>query len=81
MYLTSLFCGTNLPFRQTTPKYAKKVKSILDSNYSYLGGNALSRDKKGRVTKDDGAFIDMQMAGQTDSADYTAFVYYEFEIQ
>ena len=70
----------DLVLYQTTPKSAKKIKSTLDSNYSYLGGNAFSRDKKGRVTKDDGNLADMQMAAQTDSADYTAYVYYEFEI-
>lgn len=65
---------------QTTPKLAKKAKSSLDTRYSYLAGNALGRDKKGRVTNDDSSMSnDMQAAGQG-GEDYTAFVYYEFEI-
>lgn len=65
---------------QTTPKLVKKAKSSLDARYSYLAGNALGRDKKGRVTHDDSSMQgDMQAAGQT-GEDYTAYVYYEFEI-
>ncbi|XP_044718134.1 v-ATPase subunit C domain-containing protein [Hirsutella rhossiliensis] len=33
---------------KTTSKLAPKVKSALDLNYSYLGGNAFGRDKRGR---------------------------------
>jgi V-type H+-transporting ATPase subunit C len=43
-----------------------------------LGGNAFSRDKKGRVRKDDPA--DMQHLGG-EASEYTAFVYYELEIE
>ncbi|KAL5349359.1 Vacuolar ATP synthase subunit C [Pseudogymnoascus australis] len=38
---------------KTNTKQAKKARTSLDSAYSYLGGNAFGRDKKGRVTKDD----------------------------
>ncbi|KAI4128543.1 MAG: hypothetical protein LQ347_004135, partial [Umbilicaria vellea] len=49
---------------KTTPKLAKKARFSLDASYSYLGGNAFGRDKKGRVTKDDSAMsADMQAAG------------------
>jgi V-type H+-transporting ATPase subunit C len=68
--------------RQTTPKLAKKVKTSLDSAYSYLGGNAFGRDKQGRVTKDDAALTsEMAAAGlsSADGSEYTAYVYYEFE--
>ncbi|KAI9819963.1 MAG: Vacuolar ATP synthase subunit C [Pycnora praestabilis] len=68
---------------RTTGKLAKKAKSSLDSSYSYLGGNAFGRDKKGRITKDDsGVSSDMQAAGHMgDSGDYTAYVFYDFEIE
>ena len=68
---------------QTTPKLAKRVRSSLDTSYSYLGGNAFGRDKKGRVTKDDSSTsADMQAAGHVgDGEDYSAYVCYEFEIR
>ncbi|KAI9698977.1 MAG: Vacuolar ATP synthase subunit C [Candelina mexicana] len=67
---------------KTTPKLAKKAKRALDSSYSYLGGNAFGRDQKGRVTKDSSAISsDMQAAGHGgDDGQYTAYVYYEFEV-
>ena len=56
----------------------------MDSAYSYLGGNAFGRDKKGRVTKDDSALSSEMSAacvgGGGEGGEYTAFVYYEFEI-
>lgn len=65
---------------QTTPKVSKKVKAQLDTNYSYLGGNAFGRDKKGRIKQDDSSMsADMQAAGHL-GEDYTAYVFYEFEI-
>ncbi|MCJ1314262.1 Vacuolar ATP synthase subunit C [Agyrium rufum] len=64
---------------KTTPKLSKKARASLDTKFSYLAGNALGRDKKGRPTKDSGA--DMQAAGQMgEGSDYTAYVCYEFEI-
>lgn len=67
---------------QTSPKLAKRIKQSLDSAYSYLGGNAFGRDKKGRVTKDDSDLSnDMAAAGHSgDGGNYSAYVYYEFEI-
>jgi V-type H+-transporting ATPase subunit C len=62
---------------QTTSKQEKKVRDALDSNYSYLAGNAIGRDKKGRAIKDNSA--DMQAAGHNDS-EYSAYVCYDFEI-
>lgn len=67
---------------KTTTKQAKKVKTSLDSVYSYLGGNAFGRDKKGRVTKDDASLTsEMAAAGLStaEGSEYTAYVYYEFE--
>ncbi|RYP08058.1 hypothetical protein DL764_002135 [Monosporascus ibericus] len=68
----------------TNPKAAKKVKTALDSSYSYLGGNAFGRDKRGRITKDDASLTsEMAAAGLAhggDSGEYTAYVYYEFEL-
>ncbi|KAI9827549.1 MAG: Vacuolar ATP synthase subunit C [Thelocarpon impressellum] len=69
---------------QTTPKLAKKARYSLDSAYSYLGGNAFGRDKKGRVTKDDSAMSNDLMAaghaGGEGAGDYSAYVCYEFQI-
>ena len=67
---------------QTTPKQARKVKTNLDSSFSYLGGNAFGRDKHGRVTKDDATLTsEMAAAGMSvgDGHEYTPYVYYEFE--
>ncbi|KAL8993289.1 MAG: hypothetical protein Q9188_007370 [Gyalolechia gomerana] len=68
---------------RTTGKLAKKARASLDVSYSYLGGNAFGRDKKGRVTKDDSSTsADMQAAGHMgDGGDYSAYVCYEFEIR
>ena len=69
---------------QTNSKSAKKVKTSLDSSYSYLGGNAFGRDKRGRITKDDASLTsEMAAAGLGhggDGNEYTAYVYYEFEL-
>ncbi|KAH0544997.1 hypothetical protein FGG08_000923 [Glutinoglossum americanum] len=67
----------------STPKLAKKAKFALDTAYSYLGGNAFGRDKKGRIkTKDDSSLSsDIAAAGiGGEGGEYTAYVYYEFEI-
>ncbi|CZR70151.1 probable H+-ATPase V1 subunit c, vacuolar [Phialocephala subalpina] len=69
---------------KTSPKLAKKAKTSLDSTYSYLGGNAFGRDKKGKVTKDDSALSSEMAAagvsGHGEGSEYTAYVYYDFEI-
>lgn len=74
---------TLLHLEQTTAKLTKRVRNSLDSKFSYLGGNAFGRDKKGRVTKDDSAVsADIQAAGHVgDGGEYSAYVYYEFEIR
>ncbi|OTB03044.1 hypothetical protein M426DRAFT_322067 [Hypoxylon sp. CI-4A] len=68
----------------TNSKLVKKVKTALDSSYSYLGGNAFGRDKRGRITKDDAALTsEMAAAGLGhggEGSEYTAYVYYEFEV-
>jgi V-type H+-transporting ATPase subunit C len=64
--------------QQTSSKQATKIKSSLDKNYSYLGGNAFGKDKKGRPTNDSG--VGSEQIAQHGNEDYTAFVYYEFEI-
>ncbi|KZL65089.1 V-ATPase subunit C [Colletotrichum tofieldiae] len=67
---------------KTNSKLAKKVKTALDANYSYLGGNAFGRDKRGKITKDD-ATLSSEMAaaglGGGEGHEYTAYVYYEFD--
>ncbi|KAI0449322.1 vacuolar ATP synthase-like protein subunit C 1 [Xylaria acuta] len=69
---------------QTNPKLVKKVKAALDTAYSYLGGNAVGRDKRGKITKDDAALTSEMAAagvgGHGEGNEYTAYVYYEFEL-
>jgi V-type H+-transporting ATPase subunit C len=58
------------------------VKTNLDSAYSYLGGNAFGRDKRGRVTKDEPSLTSEMAAaglGTTEGSEYKPYVYYEFE--
>jgi V-type H+-transporting ATPase subunit C len=66
---------------KTDGKRGKKAKANLDAKFSDLGGNAVSRDKKGKVTKDD-ANMQQEMAGAGFSADqgFEPYVFYEFEI-
>ncbi|KAG9245637.1 vacuolar ATP synthase-like protein subunit C 1 [Calycina marina] len=65
----------------TPRKQAKKAKDALDKAYSYLGGNSVGRDSKGRVVKDDSALSsDMAAAGVGGEGEYTPYVYYEFEM-
>jgi V-type H+-transporting ATPase subunit C len=46
-----------------------------------LAGNAFGRDKRGRVKKDDSSMTaDLQAAGHGGGEEYTAYVYFEFEI-
>ncbi|KAJ8120081.1 hypothetical protein ONZ43_g3119 [Nemania bipapillata] len=52
---------------QTNSKLVKKIKTALDATYSYLGGNAVGRDKRG-------------VGGHGEGNEYTAYVYYEFEL-
>lgn len=66
---------------KTTAKACKKVKADLDSCYSYLGGNAMSRDKRGVVADDAALASEMAAAGLGSAAsEYTAYVYYEIGI-
>ncbi|KAF4123311.1 V-type H+-transporting ATPase subunit C [Geosmithia morbida] len=67
---------------KTTPKVAPKVKTALDSQFSYLGGNAFGRDKRGKITKDDAAMSSEMAAaglGIGEGNEYTAYVFYELE--
>ncbi|CAK3986468.1 probable H+-ATPase V1 subunit c, vacuolar [Lecanosticta acicola] len=66
---------------KTDPKRAKKAKASLDSRFSDLGGNALSKDKKGRPKQDD-SHTQQEMAGAGLGGDtgYEPYVFYEFEI-
>ncbi|KAI1190034.1 vacuolar ATP synthase-like protein subunit C 1 [Nemania serpens] len=69
---------------QTNSKLVKKAKTALDTKYAYLGGNAVGRDKKGKITKDDAALTSEMAAagvgGHGEGNEYTAYVYYEFEL-
>ncbi|TGJ87626.1 hypothetical protein E0Z10_g1120 [Xylaria hypoxylon] len=77
-------CLTLRPASGTNYKLVKKVKIALDTAYSYLGGNAFGRDKRGKITKDDAALTSEIAAagvgGHGEGNEYTAYVYYEFEL-
>ncbi|KAI5369293.1 Putative ATPase, V1 complex, subunit C, vacuolar ATP synthase subunit C superfamily [Septoria linicola] len=66
---------------KTTPKLSKKAKTSLDNRFADLGGNAVSRDKKGRPKQDDGA-MQQELAGAGLGGDqgFEPYVFYEFEI-
>ncbi|KAI6813699.1 ATPase, V1 complex, subunit C [Hortaea werneckii] len=66
---------------KTDPKRSKKAKAALDTRFADIGGNALSRDKKGRPTQDD-ASMQQEMAGAGFGGDqgYEPYVFYEFEL-
>jgi len=70
-----------LTLKQTDTKRGKKAKANLDARFSDLGGNAVSRDKKGKPAKDD-ATMQQDLAGAGFSTDqgFEAYVFYEFEI-
>jgi V-type H+-transporting ATPase subunit C len=58
-------------------KQAKKVKSQLDGEFGYLGGNAFGRDKKGNI-KDDVGEVAAGVHGL--QLDYSAYCYFDFEV-
>jgi V-type H+-transporting ATPase subunit C len=60
-----------------TEKHAKKVKSNLEEEFGYLGGNAFGRDKKGKI-KDDVVEVTAGIHGL--QVDYSPFCYFEFEV-
>jgi len=64
---------------KTDTKRAKKAKASLDSRFANLGGNAVSRDKKGRPKADDGG-LQQDLAGLGGDSGYEPYVFYEFEI-
>ena len=65
---------------QTDPKRAKKAKGSLDARFADIGGNAVTRDKKGRPVKDDSSMQqDMASVGFGHEA-YEPYVFYQFEL-
>lgn len=71
----TLGCVANLCLQAPTTKQADRAKKNLEDKYSYLAGNAFGRDKKGRVKRDD----PNEMHGAEGNAEYTPYVFYEFE--
>ncbi|KAF2771690.1 ATPase, V1 complex, subunit C [Teratosphaeria nubilosa] len=63
---------------KTDPKRAKKAKAGLDSRFADLGGNAMGKDKKGRMVKDDPQ--ELAGAGMGAEQGYEPYVFYEFEL-
>lgn len=59
-------------------KKARRAKQGLDAEFGYLAGNAFGRDKRGRINKDQGMSQSDAMGG--DAAEYSAYVYYEVEL-
>jgi V-type H+-transporting ATPase subunit C len=57
-------------------KQLDRAKQNLENKYSYLAGNAFGRDKKGRMQRDDPG--EMHATGEG-GAEYTPYVFYEFE--
>ena len=56
----------------------------MDSEFSYLAGNAFGRDSKGRVQKDQGmggGGADLVAGAGGESADYSAYVVYTIDIE
>jgi len=64
---------------KTDSKRSKKAKQLLDARFANLGGNAVSRDKKGKPKADDSG-LQQEMAGLSGESGYEPFVFYEFEI-
>ncbi|CAG8012281.1 unnamed protein product [Penicillium salamii] len=62
--------------RTPNSKQADRAKQNLENKFSYLAGNAFGRDKKGRMQRDDPN--EMHATGEA-SAEYTPYVFYEFE--
>ncbi|KAK5403911.1 Vacuolar ATP synthase subunit C [Exophiala xenobiotica] len=64
---------------KTDSKREKKARQGLDSEYSYLAGNAFGRDSKGRLKKDEGmSGTDLVTGG--DQNDYSAYVCYVIDV-
>lgn len=59
-----------------TVKSQKKVEEVLVAKFSYLGGNAFVKDKKGKLKAD----IDLHEHGAIVDADYKPFVYDELDL-
>ncbi|KAK3051673.1 Vacuolar ATP synthase subunit C [Extremus antarcticus] len=72
----SFVCG----IIKTDPKRAKKAKGSLDARFADIGGNAMSRDKKGRPVKDDSSMQQDMAAVGLGMENYEPYVFYEFEI-
>ncbi|KIW67507.1 hypothetical protein PV04_06751 [Phialophora macrospora] len=65
---------------KTDSKREKNVRKGLDNEYSYLAGNALGRDKKGRVVKDEGMGQQDMVAGGGDQGEYSPYVCYDIDV-
>lgn len=70
-------------FEIPNSKSAKKAKAALDERFGFLGGNAVGRDSKGRLVKDEGGIQEMAagVAGLSlEEGEYSPYVYWEFTI-
>ena len=77
--------GGMLTFLQTDKKRDSRARKGLDSEFSYLAGNAFGRDSKGRPKKDEGmsgggAVLVAGAAGEGASGDYSAYVVYTIDV-
>ncbi|KEF52843.1 V-type H+-transporting ATPase subunit C [Exophiala aquamarina CBS 119918] len=65
---------------KTDTKREKKALQGLDSEFSYLAGNAFGRDKKGRPKKDEGMNSADAVAAGGEQGDYSAYVLYQIAV-
>ncbi|CAI4217092.1 unnamed protein product [Parascedosporium putredinis] len=73
--LQKLLAGAN------HPESHKRVKTTLDASFSYLGGNAVRKDKRGNTIDEAVLASEIAAAGLgSATGDYTAYVYYELEV-
>ncbi|RVX73133.1 hypothetical protein B0A52_02260 [Exophiala mesophila] len=65
---------------KTDSKREKKALQGLDSEYSYLAGNAFGKDKKGRPKKDEGSGGGDVVGAAAEQADYSPYVLYSIDV-
>ena len=65
---------------QTDTKREKKVTQALDTEFSYLAGNAFGKDKKGRPKKDDASGADA-VGAAAEQGDYSPHVLYSIDVE
>jgi V-type H+-transporting ATPase subunit C len=65
--------ATDQVTQQTDQKRAEKARKGMDSDFSYLAGNAFGRDSKGRIQKEE-SVGGPEIAGLEGGSEYSAYV-------